>query len=138
VTVCFLIVGHTHEDIDQFFSTLSRYLDKRNVGTLSELQRAWNACFRRQVITEHIDEVPNVKEAFAPYLKAITGHTTPHQWRFTRNGQGKCVMQSKSYSTDPHWTPDQGHEVFDDNMPIHPEVFASPVKAIQDLKAIEV
>ena len=39
IKVCFLMVGHTHEDIDQMFSCISRRLSKNNARTLLELIR---------------------------------------------------------------------------------------------------
>jgi hypothetical protein len=37
VHLCFLIVGHTHEDIDQRFSIISKTLKKTNIDFLKEL-----------------------------------------------------------------------------------------------------
>ena len=40
VKVCFLYVGHTHEDIDQRFSVISRYLRQNNVLTMGAFLEA--------------------------------------------------------------------------------------------------
>jgi hypothetical protein len=37
VQLCFLIMGHTHEDIDQCFSIISNTLKKTNIDSLKEL-----------------------------------------------------------------------------------------------------
>ena len=37
VTVNYLIVGHTHEDIDQIFSTLSRYINNVDLYTPADM-----------------------------------------------------------------------------------------------------
>ena len=37
VQLCFLIVGHTHEDIDQRFSIISNTLKRTNIDSLKEL-----------------------------------------------------------------------------------------------------
>ena len=41
VTVGFLIVGHTHEDIDAHFSYLSKLLKMKNMYVLSDLMKAF-------------------------------------------------------------------------------------------------
>jgi hypothetical protein len=37
VQLCFLIVGHTHEDIDQRFSIISNTFKRTNIDSLKEL-----------------------------------------------------------------------------------------------------
>jgi hypothetical protein len=37
VQLCFLIVGHTHEDIDQCFNIISNTLKRTNIDSLKEL-----------------------------------------------------------------------------------------------------
>ena len=41
VTVGFLVVGHTHEDIDAHFSYLSKLLKRRNTYVLADLMKAF-------------------------------------------------------------------------------------------------
>jgi hypothetical protein len=41
VTVGFLIVGHTHEDIDAYFSYLSKLLKQKNTYVLADLMKAF-------------------------------------------------------------------------------------------------
>ena len=41
VTVGFLIVGHTHEDIDEHFSYLSKLLKMKNTYVLADLMKAF-------------------------------------------------------------------------------------------------
>lgn len=40
VHISFLLVGHTHEDIDQMFSVIARYLNKHDAPTLSAYMEA--------------------------------------------------------------------------------------------------
>ena len=37
VQLCFFIVGHTHEDIDQRFNIISNMLKRTNINSLKEL-----------------------------------------------------------------------------------------------------
>ena len=45
VEINFLPVGHTHEDVDQFFSRLSVYLKKVPAQTVKDIEKAWPLCF---------------------------------------------------------------------------------------------
>jgi hypothetical protein len=58
VKVGFLMVGHTHEDIDQFFSIISRHLKKNHVlcpdqtTLFQEIQNAFKDKDERPVVLE--------------------------------------------------------------------------------------
>ena len=72
VMLSFLIVGHTHEDIDQLFSVLSRYLKK--IGKVmgpsefqSELQNAMHAS-ERNANFELLEAVINWDDYLRPHL----------------------------------------------------------------------
>ena len=45
VKVCFLLVGHTHENIDQMFSRLSVRLRKSDIFTVRQMMLAARDCF---------------------------------------------------------------------------------------------
>lgn len=48
IHLSFLIVGHTHEDIDQMFSTISKWLTRKEVVTPQEWIEALRLSFRNQ------------------------------------------------------------------------------------------
>src|SRR5579875_34557 len=51
VQLCFLLVGHTHEDIDQCFNIISNTLKRTNIDSLKEL-------------LELVEKGPSYTEAF--------------------------------------------------------------------------
>jgi hypothetical protein len=71
VQLCFLIVGHTHEDIDQRFSIISNMLKRTNINSLKELlelvQRgtSYTEAF---VSTRHLENVRDWKLFIMPHL----------------------------------------------------------------------
>jgi hypothetical protein len=62
VTVGFLIIGHTHEDIDAYFSYLSKLLKQKNTYVLADLMKAFMDSHKSAVfIPELIQEVADFK-----------------------------------------------------------------------------
>jgi hypothetical protein len=62
VTMGFLVVGHTHEDIDAYFSYLSKLLKQKNTYVLADLMKAFMDSQKSAVfILELVQEVANFK-----------------------------------------------------------------------------
>jgi hypothetical protein len=53
VKVCFLLVGHTHNHIDQTFNRFSVKLKRKNVGSLPSLIE----CIKKAYILHHVFHV---------------------------------------------------------------------------------
>jgi hypothetical protein len=89
VQLGFLIVGHTHEDIDQLFSIISNTLKKTNIDSLKELLELvekgtlYTEAF---VSARHLENVRDWKSFITPHLltrgDTLTGITFPHHMRF--------------------------------------------------------
>jgi hypothetical protein len=138
----FLMVGHTHEDIDQFFSRLAEYLRKHNATSRIGFREAIVAAFKGKwlgkVRADDIESAANVSDFIAPFLAPMDskqvgrelrdGITKFHQFKFSLL-QGVVIMQVREWCSkgDAPWTglvPGSTHHVlFKDDIP-SPEEFA--------------
>ena len=62
IKACYLMVGHTHEDIDQMFSCISRRLLKNNARTLLELIREIGISYSPAILSTLLSFINDVKE----------------------------------------------------------------------------
>ena len=112
VYINFLIVGHTHNDIDALFSKWSYKLRGTDYPTLPLLMKSFMDTESHLVIPHLIEEVPDFKKFVEGYLctgrDALAGHTNAQQFKFYRNGNGWPLMQYKLLCTDNEWLPKEG------------------------------
>ena len=88
--VCsFLPVGHTHEDIDQFFSRLAVYMRNESAYDLEEFGECIRKSYKRDGMepqVEHLDNLCNyshwVEDKLTPYF--TKGIMSYQQFRFFR------------------------------------------------------
>ena len=52
-----------------------------------------------------LEEMYDIKGWLIPYINTITGHSTPHIFRFSRGADGNCVMRHKDWHGD-EWEPE--------------------------------
>ncbi|KAI8516382.1 hypothetical protein Bbelb_049630 [Branchiostoma belcheri] len=94
VQVGYLLVGHTHKDVDQFFSKISSTLQRQDATTVEELIHAFNNSF------------PNVKtwelEAILD-VKAFLGDdfASDEEWKLPINNEVRLVEQLPPPNTKP-------------------------------------
>ena len=124
----FLMVGHTHEDIDQTFSCLSRYLRKHDAITMpgtfisitsmvtnsikvffhfTEMHDCCKAANSSVRGVTNLQYIFDIKSWLSPHLAEIHGHTTPHVFLFRKNADGVAVMFTKNWSHE-EWEPQEG------------------------------
>lgn len=98
--------GHTHEDIDQIFSTYSdNHLKNNNVFTIPEMiKRFENSVLNHSSSTKSNFVYTNTvmfdfKNWLQPFLTDIHGHTGPHMFFIYRNSAGNAVFKYKQWSS---------------------------------------
>lgn len=112
VNIYFLQPGHTHEDVDQMFSTLSLWLDTNSVGSIpsliSNLPKAWNKSpsYRPQI--KCFPAFMNWSQWLAPHLKDFSGHNRSYAFIFRLQSNGRPGMKMKTLAQSKLWqgTPD--------------------------------
>jgi hypothetical protein len=92
-----MLVGHTHEDIDQMFSRFSTRLNKHNAPTIKTLHSVCKASFSPTPTFDYLDEVIDWCSWFDPHRLSLHGHSVPHQFRITLL-KGKPVLHAKEFS----------------------------------------
>jgi hypothetical protein len=114
VQLGFLIVGHTHEDIDQCFSIISNTLKRTNIDSLKELLELvekGTSYAEAFMSARHLENVRDWKSFITPHLliggNTLTGITFPHHMRFYMEN-GVPRVQHKHFSKDA-WGPAEGH-----------------------------
>lgn len=120
VNVNFLIVGHTHTNIDQYFSVVTKkLLSKRFIGSPASLLAVYeelNPGINRQIkvyydYKTYYDNVINL---------GLHHYQLPHVFLFSRlGGSNRCHCRHKPYSTSSEYLP------------------RSPIDSNQDLKILK-
>ena len=99
VQLGFLMVGHTHEDIDALFSRFSEEIRTTQVFSFPHLMQKFNECTQTHRAPFVMQQVPNFKEFVKDYLHErddkLVGHSKPLQFGFYMS-QGIPLMQYKN------------------------------------------
>ena len=102
----FMIVGHTHDDIDALFGRWSMDL-KDNFPTVPAQLKLFMDEDSIPTIPHLIEEVPDFKTfiagSFVDGDDVLVGHTKPHQLKFYLDSMGCPVMKYKLLCTDVEW-----------------------------------
>ena len=116
VYINFLIVGHTHDDIDALFGRWSYKLKGTDYSILLLLMKLFVDTESRLVIPHLIEKVLDFKKFVEGYLctghDALTGHTNDQQFKFYRNANGWLLMQYKLLCIDYKWLPKEGGRIW--------------------------
>jgi len=120
ITVGFLIIGHTHASIDQYFSCLRKligrasfiasplalqYLFSLDKSVSESVKSKMKSAYRPPLRQIQLLYVHDYKAAFTPYINvAIANYRIPYQFQFLMFA-GKCICQYRQFSTSPEWFP---------------------------------
>ena len=109
VLVSFLPVGHTHEDIDQFFSRIAVQLRCRDAHSRLALSEVIGESYRKHFgdpYVIHWDRVGNISGWLGNRVKPMEDITAYHQFRLMMNSEGKVSLQARRWpgsGEDDHW-----------------------------------
>ena len=117
MNIGFLMVGHTHEDVDQMFSCFSKYLNKYEEPVISveKLCTVVAETFVPSPATFYLTHLFDWKSVLNNHsyhkqgrTTELHGHLRPHQLRFRRDpGHPRCAAKVtwKLWGVDPEWHP---------------------------------
>ena len=112
IYINFLIVGHTHEDIDALFGRWSNKLKTNDYPTIPRLMKSFTDSETQPVIPHLIEEVLDFKEFVHRYLGTggdfLEGHSTSQQFKFYVDSNGWPLMEHKNLCMDIKWQPEDG------------------------------
>ena len=105
VYINFLIVGHTHEDIDALFGRWSTMLKTNSYPTILRLMKSFMDCEKYPMIPHFIEEVPDFQTFVEGYLGTsgdfLEGHSKCQQFKFYMDSSGWPLMEYKNLCTNP-------------------------------------
>jgi hypothetical protein len=100
VVISFLPVGHTHEDIDQFFSILAKYLRCNPCLDRDDLEKAIHICYhawwqKKSTKTHKLETAANISDWLQPYINSLPEITKPLQMHLFKNDAKHVVVQQR-------------------------------------------
>ncbi|XP_055998549.1 uncharacterized protein LOC125678464 [Ostrea edulis] len=96
IKLSFLMVGHTHEDVDQMFSRLSVHLSGKSIPTLPVLQSLMKDAYHPIPMIMHLNGLWDYRKLGMASPVSLTGHSSPHIFRF-KEDHGKVLMGYKEW-----------------------------------------
>ncbi|XP_022100770.1 uncharacterized protein LOC110984676 isoform X3 [Acanthaster planci] len=118
VTMHFLPVGHTHEDVDQLFSCISSKIQRTNIYTLDDLEKTVRDSYTPIITLCPATPLLDVKTWLEPHLFGdYHHHSHPHWFKFSKV-DGVCRMHWRIWVTTP-WEPQQEPDSDNDEMDFH-------------------
>ncbi len=112
VYVNFMLVGHTHDDIDALFGRWSMSLKRESFPTIPLLMKSFMDVESVPTIPHLIEEVPDfkgfIKGSIAEGDEALEGHTKAQQFKFFVDSNGCPMMKYRIHCNDEDWLPKEG------------------------------
>ena len=115
VYVNFMIMGHTHDDIDALFGRWSMVLKKESFPTVPLLMKSFMDVESIPTIPHLIEEVADFKVFIEGSLNdgndILVGHTKSQRVKFYLDSTGCPVMMYKMLCTDADWLGENGRGI---------------------------
>ncbi|KAL3676557.1 hypothetical protein R1sor_026505 [Riccia sorocarpa] len=110
VEVNFLMVGHTHEDVDALFSKVSAQTINKDVLTLPALMaEIWDS-EKMHPVPLLLEEVADYKSYVDHFLGPLVGHSQPLGFRFSM--ANNVPIYRCLFTVDGPWWPEEGHTLW--------------------------
>ncbi|CAG2193678.1 unnamed protein product [Mytilus edulis] len=94
IKLTFLMVGHTHEDVDQLFSRISVKASKEKTTTIPSLLNLIKRSYTPQPITKHVESLYDFRDQMA-YPSSLAGIKSQHVFKLTKDGDGVFLMMKE-------------------------------------------
>jgi hypothetical protein len=120
IKVGFLLVGHTHDNIDQMFSRFSTRLSKSRAFVYKDLCQVIQESYKPQPEITLLNETFDFRRfAFSEpsiVISQLRNHTFSHQFKIAFSQEEDLVptMWAKKFSTSTIWTPEEGVKMLKD------------------------
>jgi hypothetical protein len=88
VKVLFMPVGHTHAQVDQMFSCVSKALRGHNLFTVDHLHGVIKGSFKPEIYTDHLRSVVDIRSWIAPDIRGMDlhGHSKQQHFKIAKEG----------------------------------------------------
>ncbi|KAL3702382.1 hypothetical protein R1sor_020404 [Riccia sorocarpa] len=110
VVMSFLIVGHTHEDVDAYFSKINMSLSHRQITSLPEILSMIYSAEERKALPRLITEVADYKLHAEPYRKTVEGISKPVAFKFYMENNMPMMKFQEKYGGP--WCPPNGNTLW--------------------------
>jgi len=119
IVLSFLMVGHTHEDIDQLFSVISKGLKKRDIVTPEDFEEVVKTTLitagHKHVYYELLDYQHDYKAWLEPMISThLKYYAKPHVFCFVKDSDGVTRMRYKHWHRCFTWYPTPAYTAGDD------------------------
>ncbi|CAC5418453.1 unnamed protein product [Mytilus coruscus] len=95
IKLTFLMVGHTHEDVDQLFSRISVKASKEKTTTIPSLLDLIKRSYTLQPIAKHVESLYNFRDQMA-FPSSLAGNKSQHVFKLTKDGD-KVFLAMKEW-----------------------------------------
>ena len=139
VLLCFMPVGHTHEDIDAFFSRIAKQVRKKKCLTLDDLRARILASSKKTKVTvQVIDKVVDVASWILPSCRAWKEDKNPALHIRWYKVKGEVRMQSRlDASAESLWVPEGGHIFYASPIStVYPRYVLPKYRNVEELRSL--
>ena len=113
-----MLVGHTHDHIDQMFSTFSRQLSRCDAFTLPKLFDVICDAYTPRPNVIHLKEIYDFKRYIADggagnekVLAQLNNISFNHVFLIKKHDiSGQTLLHAKQYSSSPQWEPEGSYQ----------------------------